>query len=85
MTETLSCLMFCDVLLQHVMKFAEMTQEVKIARSELIQLDSGLTPGRRRLAQKKRDEAERLGAPVEAMLYSLGPPFPLLEVTKPLS
>ena len=62
------------------MKFAEMTQEVKIARSELIQLDSGMTPGRRRMAQKNREEAARLGTTVEPMLYSLGPPFPLLEV-----
>ena len=30
----------------HVMRFAEMTQEVKVARSEAVKFDLGLTPGR---------------------------------------
>jgi kinesin family protein 23 len=34
--------------LQHVMKFAEMTQEIQMLQPTAIKLDFGLTPGRRR-------------------------------------
>ena len=73
---------------QHVMKFAEMTQEVQVARPELRRLDTGgLAPGRRRLAEQYRQarlDAQENGLDdvmlPEALLYSLGPPFPSLEV-----
>lgn len=35
--------------MQQVMKFAELTQEVLVARPQEIVFDIGLTPGRRRL------------------------------------
>ncbi len=41
------------------MKFAELTQEVKVARPQNVQFDLGLTPGRRRLRQKFMEEAEK--------------------------
>ena len=71
---------------QHVMKFAEMTQEVQIARPELVRPETGLAPGRRRMAEQYRKavlEAQENGGDVplpEPMIYSLGPPFPSLEV-----
>jgi len=37
------------------MKFAEMTQEVQVARPQEINHDIGLTPGRRRMHQLARD------------------------------
>jgi len=37
------------------MKFAEITQEVQIARPQDIYHDIGLTPGRRRMHQITRD------------------------------
>jgi len=39
------------------MKFAEMTQEVQVARPHDIYADIGLTPGRRRMQQINRDIA----------------------------
>ena len=33
---------------QHVMKFAEVTQEVVVDRPQMVRVDSGLAPGRRR-------------------------------------
>jgi hypothetical protein len=35
--------------MQQVMKFAELTQEVQVARPQEVVFDIGLTPGRRRL------------------------------------
>ena len=40
--------MFC---VQQVMKFAELTQEVQIARPQEVRFDLGLTPGRRAVNQ----------------------------------
>jgi hypothetical protein len=39
---------FLYVSLQHVMKFAEMTQEIQMAQPMAMKLDFGLTPGRRK-------------------------------------
>ncbi len=36
------------VYFQHVMRFAEVTQEVQVARPSAVKFDMGLTPGRRR-------------------------------------
>ena len=49
------------------MKFAEMSQEILVQKSQQVKFDLGLTPGRRRLAEKLReqkmiiDEQEREG------------------------
>ena len=45
--------------LQHVMKFAEMSQEVMTQRSQQVKFDLGLTPGRRRMGEKLREEKIR--------------------------
>lgn len=37
--------------LQHVMKFAEMTQEIQMSQPVATKLDFGLTPGRRKANQ----------------------------------
>lgn len=57
---TLSFLSFkCS---QHVMKFAELTQEVLITKSEeKIRFDGGLTPGRRRNELEQAEEAAQTG------------------------
>ena len=41
------------------MKFAEMSQEVMIQRSQQVKFDLGLTPGRRRLGEKLKEEKIR--------------------------
>ncbi|XP_045184696.2 kinesin-like protein KIF23 isoform X1 [Mercenaria mercenaria] len=75
----------------HVMKFAEMSQEVMVQRSQQVKFDLGLTPGRRRLGEKlreerMREEAERekeremMPVPSPSLIYSLGPDFPNLEL-----
>ncbi|XP_011505660.1 PREDICTED: kinesin-like protein KIF23 [Ceratosolen solmsi marchali] len=76
-----------------VMKFAEMTQEVQIARSTVAKLDFGLTPGRRqanKIFKEVRSRLEKEGHPEAAnleidigLVYSLGGPFPDLEITSP--
>ncbi|KAL8615240.1 hypothetical protein ACOMHN_050281 [Nucella lapillus] len=38
----------------HVMKFAELSQEVLVTKSQQVQFDVGLTPGRRRLHQQQQ-------------------------------
>lgn len=38
------------------MKFAELTQEVQVARAQQVNFDVGLTPGRRALNQQCRDD-----------------------------
>ncbi|XP_071570315.1 kinesin-like protein KIF23 isoform X2 [Temnothorax nylanderi] len=68
-----------------VMKFAEMTQEVHITRSNPVKLDLGLTPSRRQVNKETRGKLER--GRVEAvdlnidvgLVYSLGGRFPQLE------
>ena len=42
----------------HVMKFAEMTQEVKVARTETHKMDTGLTEGRGKMAKKFKEMQE---------------------------
>ncbi|EDW34763.1 GL12840 [Drosophila persimilis] len=76
-----------------VMKFAEMTQEVQIARATPIKTDLGLTPGRRKanklfkiavknLNELGMSEAKDLKVDV-GLVYSLGPDFPLCQVDSP--
>ncbi|XP_018405122.1 PREDICTED: kinesin-like protein KIF23 [Cyphomyrmex costatus] len=72
-----------------VMKFAEMTQEVHIARSNPVKLDLGFTPGRRqanKIFKEARSKLEKEGRPEAAdlnidlgLVYSLGGSFPQLE------
>ncbi|XP_021341176.1 kinesin-like protein KIF23 isoform X5 [Mizuhopecten yessoensis] len=70
----------------HVMKFAELTQEVMVARSEQVKFDIGLTPGRRRMNQQYQEALAHIPlideeVPViQPMSYSMGPSFPSLEV-----
>ena len=40
---------------QYVMRFAELTQEVQIARSENVHFDTGLAKGRRKMHQQYRE------------------------------
>ncbi|XP_026849642.1 kinesin-like protein KIF23 [Drosophila persimilis] len=76
-----------------VMKFAEMTQEVQIARATPIKTDLGLTPGRRKanklfkiavknLNELGMSEAKDLKVDV-GLVYSLGPDFPFCQVDSP--
>ncbi|XP_059175032.1 kinesin-like protein KIF23 isoform X2 [Physella acuta] len=66
----------------HVMKFAEMTQEVLITKSQQSnKFDLGLTPGRRRMHQDEVEEA--LVIPSLPIDFSVGPPFPILELIAP--
>ena len=39
---------FAVFVFQHVMRFAEVTQEVQVARPTAVRFDVGLTPGRRK-------------------------------------
>lgn len=68
------------------MKFAEMTQDVQIARPTPIKADMGLTPGRRKanklfhiavnnLDARGHPEAKKLDIDL-GLVYSLGPSFP---------
>ena len=76
-----------------VMKFAEMTQEVQVARPTVTKLDLGFTPGRRqanKLFKEARCKLEKEGRPEAAdievdigLVYSLGGPFPELDVNSP--
>lgn len=68
----------------HVMKFAEVTQEVQVARPTEIKFDVGLTPGRRRANQMYKKAIEE-GGHIEdlAPIISLGPPFPCLQINDP--
>ncbi|XP_066597445.1 kinesin-like protein KIF23 [Prorops nasuta] len=73
-----------------VIKFAEITQEVKVLRPVARRLDLGYTPGRRQANNNFREAQNRLekNGYAEAMdleldlnlVYSLGGPFPSLEV-----
>ncbi|XP_029043379.1 kinesin-like protein KIF23 [Osmia bicornis bicornis] len=76
-----------------VMKFAEMTQEVQVARPTITKIDLGFTPGRRqanKIFKEARSKLEREGRPEAAdlevdvgLVYSLGGPFPELEISSP--
>ncbi|XP_078576434.1 kinesin-like protein KIF23 isoform X2 [Branchiostoma floridae x Branchiostoma japonicum] len=73
----------------HVMRFAELTQEVEITRQKEVRFDTGLTPGRRKANQMYREALEKFERgeqDANFMLpgrpgYSLGPPWPCLELT----
>lgn len=39
------------------MRFAELTQEVQVARPQQVKFDTGLTPGRRRRNQEYKEAA----------------------------
>eukprot|EP00058_Branchiostoma_floridae_P012343 XP_002597831.1 hypothetical protein BRAFLDRAFT_130188 [Branchiostoma floridae] len=74
---------------RHVMRFAELTQEVEITRQKEVRFDTGLTPGRRKANQMYREALEKFERgeqDANFMLpgrpgYSLGPPWPCLELT----
>lgn len=80
---------------QQVMKFAEMTQEVQVAKPTPIKVDNGYTPGRRKanqlfkMAVHNLEEAGRTGArklDVDiGLVYSLGPKFPDYRLNSPES
>lgn len=69
-----------------VMKFAEMTQEVQVARPIITKIDLGFTPGRRqanKLFKEARSKLKREGYPEAedlevdvGLVYNLGGPFP---------
>lgn len=75
------------------MKFAEMTQEVQIARATPIKPDLGLTPGRRKankLFKIAVNNLNELGIPEAkdlevdvGLVYSLGPDFPSYQMDSP--
>uniref|UniRef100_T1J4H1 Kinesin-like protein n=1 Tax=Strigamia maritima TaxID=126957 RepID=T1J4H1_STRMM len=74
----------------HVMRFAELTQEVQIIRPQDERFDLGLTPGRRKANLALKEVIEKLAfeggdGDANVMLspptvYSLGAPFPTLEL-----
>ncbi|XP_033624809.1 kinesin-like protein KIF23 isoform X1 [Asterias rubens] len=71
----------------HVMRFAEVTQEVTVARPTAIKFDIGLTPGRRRANQmykKMIEDGDVENLPMHTpVIINLGPAFPCLEVSDP--
>ena len=55
------------------MKFAEMTQEVQIARPQQIRFDNGFTPGRRRRNMEYKDalsKAQEYGGDKKVLMFS---------------
>lgn len=75
------------------MKFAEMTQEVQIARPTPMKSDIGFTPGRRKanqifkmavnnLEEMGRADAKKLDVDI-GLVYSLGPKFPDYRLVSP--
>ncbi|XP_061185396.1 kinesin-like protein KIF23 isoform X2 [Saccostrea echinata] len=71
----------------HVMKFAELSQEVLIARQQQVRFDIGLTPGRRKINQNYKDKfkpEEDLCTPAKlpAFDFTLGPGFPPFELLR---
>ena len=46
--------------LQHVLQFAELTQEVQVARPQQVQFDLGLQKGRRRLNQQYKEAVAKV-------------------------
>ncbi|XP_002738904.1 kinesin-like protein KIF23, partial [Saccoglossus kowalevskii] len=73
----------------HVMRFAEVTQEVQITRSTTVKFDVGLTPGRRQANQMYKEALSRVQNDENAELPVLPPipfswpEFPPLQVTDP--
>ncbi|CAK9833665.1 Kinesin-like protein KIF23 [Anthophora retusa] len=76
-----------------VLKFAEVSQEVQITNSTMPKLDLGYIPGRRqanKIFKEARNRLESAGNPDAAdlevdlgLVYSLGGPFPEMELTNP--
>ncbi|CAK9798928.1 Kinesin-like protein KIF23 [Anthophora plagiata] len=76
-----------------VLKFAEVSQEVQITNSTMSKLDLGYIPGRRqanKIFKEARNRLESAGNPNAAdlevdlgLVYSLGGPFPEMELTNP--
>ncbi|KAG8035707.1 hypothetical protein G9C98_001135, partial [Cotesia typhae] len=75
-----------------VMKFAEMTQEVQVARPQANKVDLGFTPGRRqanKIFKEARSRLEKEGRDVAdldidlGLVYSLGGAFPDFDLTNP--
>ncbi|XP_055628782.1 kinesin-like protein KIF23 [Toxorhynchites rutilus septentrionalis] len=77
-----------------VMKFAEMTQDVQIARPTPVKIDAGLTPGRRKANQlfkmamndieKRHKDVPKIDVDL-GLVYSLGPNFPEMKIDDPES
>ncbi|XP_049776573.1 kinesin-like protein KIF23 [Schistocerca cancellata] len=73
-----------------VMKFAEMTQEVQVTRPEAPKIEIGLLPGRRKANQIFKQAVQHLEQNEKkedvqndfdiGLVYSLGPPFPSMEM-----
>ncbi len=53
-----SCFIFSPF--QQVMRFAELTQEVQVARQAQVRFDNGLTPGRRRLNRQYKEAVAKM-------------------------
>ncbi|XP_046389850.1 kinesin-like protein KIF23 [Ischnura elegans] len=63
----------------HVLKFAEMSQEIQVVRPNPVRYELGFTPGRRRANINARDENGNCGndiSPDLGIVYSLGPEYP---------
>jgi len=75
----------------HVMKFAEVTQDVVIARPQSVRFETGLTPGRRRanqmykevLAKVEDNKDDGQTVIIVKPLQTMGPPFPVMELNSP--
>ncbi|KAK3754440.1 hypothetical protein QZH41_009230, partial [Actinostola sp. cb2023] len=75
----------------HVMKFAELTQEVVVARQSAIKFETGLTPGRRKVHQMFREALAQIDTDeggnkedtviISKPIHTMGPPFPLTLLT----
>ena len=74
------------------MAFAELTQEVQVAKPSQVRFDIGLAKGRRRMNEQyknaidkaRQDGTDPLDIPIpEPMVYSLGDMFPILQVYTP--
>ncbi|XP_043785195.1 kinesin-like protein KIF23 isoform X2 [Apis laboriosa] len=76
-----------------VLKFAEVSQEVQVTNSTTSKLDLGYAPGRRqanKIFKEARNRLESAGHPIAAdlevdlgLVYSLGGPFPEMDITNP--
>lgn len=72
-----------------VMKFAEMTQEVQVTRQTVQKIDLGFTPGRRQANKLFKEAKIRMDKDTNelntdiGLVYSLGGPFPNMEIDNP--
>ncbi|XP_023930763.1 kinesin-like protein KIF23 [Lingula anatina] len=70
-----------------VMRFAEVTQEVQVARPQQVQFDYGLAKGRRRMNQQYKEAMTKMGeegsTSQKTLAYSMGPSFPALQLLDP--